>query len=98
MRFKKLSGVLAAAALLGATAGPAAAHFVEVRGEPKAFAGGGALPGQGAGLVPGGPPWAPIIQSPAHVKGLNTACYAIRDTNAPIDIYGPGGPGCEHGQ
>jgi len=85
------------------TAAPASAHILVVdppgSDEVKTvWVGGGALPGQGKGLVPGGP-GGTIMQSPAHNKGLNTACEAIRAAGvAAVDIFGPPTPaGCAHG-
>ena len=102
--------VLAAATLmvLGMIAGPAAAHILVVEppgggqgpGE-EAQVGGGALPdaAKGQGLIEGGPPWDRYLQSPAHGKGLNTACESLwANGNGVVDIYGPPTPaGCPHG-
>jgi hypothetical protein len=94
--------VLAAvAALMFALAAPAAAHVLVVT-PPGAedpvhvgWVGGGALPGKGAGLIPGGPGGI-YIQSPAHAKGLNTACESSGSDVAAI--FGPPTPaGCPHG-
>jgi hypothetical protein len=56
------------------------------------------LPGQGAGLVGGGP-GGDMPMTPAHVSGLNTACEALgaESGNGVVDIRGPG-PSCPHGQ
>jgi hypothetical protein len=52
----------------------------------------------GQGLVPGGP-GGMFKMSPSHAGGLTNACEAIRDSgNGTVDIYGPGGPGCPHGE
>ncbi len=91
-----LSAVLLA---LGMMAGPAAAHFVTV--DPKGdgeghvgWVGGEDLPGQGQGLIPGGPQgdW---MMTPAHDGGLNTACESLEDNPSVVDIRGPG-PNCPH--
>lgn len=100
---RTMAVVISAAALTVALAAPVAAHnlTVEPRGNAEVkhgWVGGGALPGQGHGLIPGGPPFAPIIQSPAHALGLNTACHATEGNPSAVDIRGPGGPGCPHGQ
>jgi hypothetical protein len=89
---------------IGLMAGPAAAHILVVT-PPGAdgpanvgWVGGGELPGQGKGLVPGGPTGS-YLQSPAHAKGLNSACEALRSNGqAAVDIFGPPSPaGCAHG-
>lgn len=86
-------------------AGPAAAHVIVV--SPP---GGGTghqgwvgspaegIPGQGNGLVLGGPTGETVL-SPAHVKGLVTACESIRGQGrAAANIFGPPSPaGCPHG-
>jgi hypothetical protein len=89
---------------IGLMAGPAAAHVLVVTppgaDEPvhEGWTGGGALPGQGEGLVPGGPGGI-YLQSPAHEKGLNSACEALRSNGkAAVDMFGPPTPaGCAHG-
>jgi len=101
--------VLAAATLmvLGMIAGPAAAHVLVVsppgggQGPEDVRAGGGPLPesAQGEGLIPAGPNGMFGLQSPAHGKGLNTACESLRaNGNGVVDIFGPPTPaGCPHG-
>lgn len=54
------------------------------------------IPGQGQGLIAGGPGGV-FTLTPAHAKGLNNACAAT-EGNDVVDIRGPGGPGCPHGQ
>lgn len=91
------------AAALALSSAPATAHVVIIDPpgqDPKeGCVGGPALPGKGQGLIPGGPPNAPIMQSPAHGKGLNTACETIRaHGNGVVDIFGPPTQaGCAHG-
>lgn len=81
---------------------PASAHVLVVDppgGETKVgWVGAGALPGKGQGLVPGGPTGS-YLQTPAHAKGLNNACEALRaNGQAAVDIFGPPTPaGCAHG-
>jgi hypothetical protein len=56
------------------------------------WVGGGPLPGQGQGLIssPAG------TLSPAHAKGLNTACE--QNGSSVVAIFGPPSPaGCPHG-
>jgi hypothetical protein len=95
-------GLAVAVAVTGGIAAPASAHILVVNppgGETKVnWVGGGALPGQGQGLVPGGPTGS-YLQSPAHAKGLNQACESIRSNGqAAADIFGPPTPaGCPHG-
>ncbi len=85
-----------------AMAAPAGAHVLVVDppgGETKVvWVGAGELPGKGQGLVPGGPTGS-YLQSPAHAKGLNAACEALRaNGSAVVDIFGPPTPaGCAHG-
>jgi hypothetical protein len=94
-----LAGIVLVLAMMAA---PAAAHVLVVdppgKGEPTGgWVGGPALPGQGKGLIPGGPA-GDYLQSPSHGKGLNTACHALRaHGRSAVDIFGPGGPGCPHG-
>jgi hypothetical protein len=98
---------------VGAFATAASAHYIEVnppgKAEPKSgWAGGPApLPGQGKGLILGGPngDWP---MTPAHAGGLNQACHSLRDNgNGVVDIYGPPAhgvlpegftSGCAHGE
>lgn len=57
------------------------------------WVGGGSLPGQGRGLLTGGPLG---TLAAAHGKGLNTACEA--NGSSVVAIYGPPTPaGCHHG-
>jgi hypothetical protein len=58
------------------------------------WVGGGGLPGQGQGLIYGGPL---EVLSAAHGAGLNTACEANDDSPSAVDIRGPG-PSCPHGE
>jgi hypothetical protein len=90
------------AALTLAFAAPVTAHVLTV--EPKGNAevkhvwvGGGPVHGQRQGLIPGGPGGL-FLQPPSHAKGLNTACHATEANPSVVDIRGPGGPGCPHGQ
>lgn len=72
-----------------------AERFAELGG--LGWVGSPPLPGQGNGLIPGGPGGI-YLQSPSHGNGLNTACETQRDHgNSAVDIFGPGGPGCPHG-
>jgi hypothetical protein len=98
---KTMVVAISAAALMLAFAGPVAAHNLTV--EPKGNAevkrgwvGALDVPGQGQGLIPGGPDGSWTL-TPAHAKGLNTACYALEETPSVVDIRGPG-PQCPHGQ
>jgi hypothetical protein len=100
---KKVFGFcVTACAALVVSAVPASAHVLVVEppgGDVKVgWVGGGPLPGQGKGLVPGGPTGS-YLQSPAHAKGLNQACESIRaNGQAAVDIFGPPTPaGCPHG-
>jgi hypothetical protein len=98
---RSFAATLSAAALILALAAPVAAHNLTVSpsGNSDAKHGwGGALglPGQGKGLVPGGPGGTWML-SPAHAKGLNTACYVLEANPSVVDIRGPG-PNCPHGQ
>jgi hypothetical protein len=96
---------VAVIALLVVTVGasPAAGHVLVVDPPGAAdtkvgWVGGPALPGQGQGLIPGGP-GGEVMLTPAHGGGLNQACASIRSQgNAAADIFGPPGPGgCPHG-
>jgi hypothetical protein len=100
---KFATACIAVLTLLAALAGPAGAHNLVVDppgdSEPKSgWVGGPALPGQGQGLIPGGP-GGEVLLAPAHGGGLNQACTAMRaQGRAAADIYGPPGPGgCPHG-
>lgn len=105
---RKASLLLTTLLLLGLLAGPAAAHnlTVDPPGQSDGTAGwvgGEPLPQEvdpdHPGLVVGGPPDDQVMQSPAHEGGLNTACEALEaNDNDVVDIRGPGGPGCGHGQ
>lgn len=91
-------GVLALAAMF---AFPASAHVqVNDHGHGSGWVGSPAegIPGKGKALVPGGPTGQTTL-SPAHVKGLNTACEALKaHGNAAVQIFGPPSPaGCSHG-
>ena len=93
-------------------AGAASAHYIEVdpAGDGDGTTGwvGGpvGVPGQGEGLVMGGPDGDEPMP-PSHVKGLNAACEALRaNGNGVVDIYGPPShdvlppgftSGCAHG-
>ncbi len=97
---RAIATLIFTAVLLVALALPAAAHNLTVSppgaAEPHhGWVGALALPGKGAGLVPGGPTgdW---MLSPAHAKGLIIACEM--NGSDVVDIRGPGGPGCAHGE
>jgi hypothetical protein len=89
---------------LSLMAGPAAAHHLSVDPPgggngpgPEAWVGGPALPGQGQGLIVGGP-GGEYMLSPAHGGGLNTACLTLRGHGkSAVDIFGPYPPTCHHG-
>jgi hypothetical protein len=96
--------VIAAASVsaLALLVAPAGAHdqTVTPKGGNKVienWVGAGDLPGQGQGLVPGGPGGI-FTLSPAHVKGLNATCEQLEANPSVVDIRGPGGPGCAHGE
>lgn len=55
------------------------------------------LPGQGEGLVPGGP-GGDALMTPSHESGLNTSCESLEANPSAADIRGPGGEDCPHGQ
>lgn len=102
MRARRFGIGIATLALALAVAGPAAAHDITVSpsgGEVKhGWVGGLApLPANGQGLFLGGPfgNW-PLAA--AHGKGLVDACLALQANPSVVDIRGPGGPGCPHGQ
>jgi hypothetical protein len=103
-RRRRIGVVITAMVLgLGLMVGPASAHVLVVSppgaDEPHVgWVGGGELPGQGEGLVPGGPTGESML-APAHAKGLNSACEALRaHGNAAVQIFGPPTPaGCPHG-
>lgn len=98
--------IIASLVSVGVTLGvaiPASAHHIVVQPpsheEPvvDGWVGGPALPGQGEGLIPGGPGGV-YLQSPAHAKGLVTSCEAHRrNGNAVVDIAGPPFGNCTHG-
>jgi len=97
---KKIHVWFAAWLLVGAFASYALAHNLSVAppgGEEKVvWVGALGLPGQGQGLIPGGPAGDWSI-TPAHGKGLNVACEALEaNGNGVVDIRGPG-PSCPHG-
>lgn len=54
------------------------------------------LPGQGQGLVLGGPNH-DLLMAPSHTGGLNTSCESLEDNPSVVDIRGPG-PSCPHGE
>ena len=94
--------LIAATALMLAMAIPASAHVRTVTppGNTDAkigWSGSLALPANGQGLIPGGPDGTWML-SPSHANGLVTACHANESNPSVVDIRGPGGPGCEHGQ
>jgi hypothetical protein len=102
---RKFHAALVALVLVFALLTPAFAHYlVNAKSGSIGWAGSPPLPeaAQGQGLVYS--PGAGANISPAHVKGLNTACYALRGNPSVVDIYGPpllinGSPsGCPHGQ
>lgn len=95
---------------LAMLAGPAAAHHLTVNPpgggegpEEEAWVGGPVgLPGQGQGLNHEGGPSQNETMTPAHDKGLVTACENLRDHgNSAVDIFGPAAPDvdttCRHG-
>jgi hypothetical protein len=93
---RTLSAVLV---LVLAFASPAFAHYrVNAASGDVGWVGSPPLPtaAQGAGLVYSHGAQANI--SPSHFGGLVVACEALRSTTAAVDIFGPGGPGCPHGQ
>lgn len=104
MSIKRLGvAITTGVAVIALSGAAASAHVLEVdppgNGEPRSgWVGGPALPGQGKGLIPGGP-GGQIMQSPAHGGGLNTACEALRSNGrSAVDIFGPPSPaGCAHG-
>jgi hypothetical protein len=87
MTRRALTLLMAIPAVLMLMAGPAMAHYLAVDGEVKAFPGGADIPGQGEGLVDGGPPGGTGKISPSHMKGLNTAC--VKNRSQVVDIRGP---------
>lgn len=54
------------------------------------------LPGQGKGLVLGGP-GGDALMTPSHEGGLNASCESLEANPSAADIRGPG-PSCPHGQ
>lgn len=94
-----IATIFFSAVLLMAFAIPAGAHNLTVTppgtGEKHFWVGGGALPANGQGLIPGGPT-GEFMLTPAHGGGLTTAC-GMNGSDV-VDIRGPGGPGCPHGQ
>ncbi len=98
---RRLIPIFGAALLAVAVLAPAAAHNLEVSppGNGNAIGGevgGSDIPGVGQGLIAGGPGGI-FTLTPAHGKGLNNACEAT-DANPVVDIRGPGGSGCAHGE
>lgn len=89
---------IASLTLVAISAAPASAHYLDIKppgGEPKTqWVGGPTLnQAKGKGLIPGGPTGEDLL-SPAHGKGLNSACAALRaNGNAAASIYGPPGQG-----
>lgn len=106
MNLKRLA--FATTAAIGLTFGAAStssAHYIHIEtpsGQTQhGWAGSEDIPGQGQGLIPGGPTGEATL-SPSHDGGLVTACEAIRaNGNGVIDIHGPAAPGvettCRHG-
>lgn len=95
-----IATIVFSAVLLMVLAIPAGAHNLTVTppgtGEAQHFwVGGGALPGDGQGLIPGGPT-GEFMLAPAHGGGLIMACEM--NGSRVVDIRGPGGPGCAHGR
>lgn len=93
--------VIALLALAAMFAFPASAHVqVNNHGKGSGWVGSPAegIPGQGNGLILGGPTGETTL-SPAHAKGLNTACEALKaNGNTAVQIFGPPTPaGCPHG-
>ena len=113
---RRMLVVLAAMLLtLGLLGGPAAAHHLVVdppgAGEgpsagpldPGGWVGGPlGVPGKGQGLNHEGGPTGEDTITPAHHKGLNSACESLRQHgNGVVDIFGPPpipGSGCPHGE
>ena len=104
MKRALVSAVICAAAVVSLSV-PAGAHVivVDTPGEGAGHSGwagspAAGIPGQGEGLVLGGHTGETVL-SPAHVKGLVSACEAIRaHGQAAVDIFGPPTPaGCPHG-
>lgn len=101
---RAIIGTLTAVGLTLTMSAGASAHYLHIEtpdGETHHhWVGGPALPGQGAGLIPGGPTGQDTI-APAHEAGLVKACEAIRaNGNGVVDIFGPYIPGqetCRHG-
>jgi hypothetical protein len=103
---KRITIMLAAMLFaIGLMAAPASAHVLVVdsagNGHDGVWVGGPVgVPGQGQGLVLGGPDGQQTMP-PSHVKGLNSACDAIREKGngkAAADIWGPPHPNtCNHG-
>jgi hypothetical protein len=96
------TAAVAVAATMATLAAPAAAHNQTVRppGNDKViqhWVGAGDVPGQGEGLIPGGP-GGTLTLTPAHAKGLVEACERLEANPSVVDIRGPGGPACPHGQ
>jgi hypothetical protein len=97
-RFAQLAAIMATLMMLAA---PAYAHNMTVTPpgtdrEVHNWVGALDIPGQGQGLIPGGPGGTWTL-TPAHAKGLNTACESLEDNPSVVDIRGPAGPGCPHG-
>jgi hypothetical protein len=109
MKKKAIVGSAAALALALALAAPASAHVLEV--DPpgggngtSGMVGGAPLPesARGQGLIPAGPGGMFGLQSPAHDKGLVSACVALtRNGNSVVSMFGPTAPNlvptCRHG-
>lgn len=98
---RAIIGTLTAVGLTLTMSAGASAHNLHITtpdGETHHhWVGGPALPGQGEGLIPGGPDGSWTIV-PAHEGGLVNACQAIRaNGNEVVDIFGPGGNTCRHG-
>jgi hypothetical protein len=96
---RTLRTVSAVLVLVLAFGSPAFAHYrVNAASGGSGWVGSPPLPeaAQGQGLVYSQGAQANI--SPSHFGGLVVACEALRGTAAAVDIFGPGGPGCPHGQ
>lgn len=105
---RKSHGIVVVLVLVLALLTPAFAHFlVNSKSGNVGWAGSRALPAaaQGEGLIYSLGAQANI--SPSHMKGLNTACEALRGNPSVVDIYGPPlttsvdgivPSGCPHGQ
>jgi hypothetical protein len=110
MKKKTIVGSAAALAMAIGLAAPASAHVLEVdppgggNGTSGIVVGGAPLPesASGKGLIPAGPQGSLGLQSPAHDKGLVSACVALtRNGSSVVSMFGPTAPTleptCRHG-